>query len=121
MKNIFKKTDSILKKTESAICTAALTVSMAAPALVAQAADGKSLVSSALEVIGVIAFIPAAFYLVMGIYHYAVANSEGDGPATGKATKQIVSGVMIGILAAAMKVAGTPGTAINKLIEGIFG
>lgn len=100
--------------------TLALAYAQMAPAvMLCTDAKGKSLVTSALGFIGTILLVPAAIMLIIGIYHYAMANSEGDGPATSKAAKQIASGIMMGLVAALMKVAGAGG-ALTDLINSIF-
>ncbi len=125
MKKLSDKQKKIVTRVESSILTAATTLAYMAPTLAAYAdptttAGQKNLINSVLGVIGTILIIPAVGVLIFGIYSYAMAHGEGDGPATGKATKQIFAGIMMGVVAGLLKVAGNENSTIGTMINKMF-
>lgn len=61
----------------------------------ALAADAKGLLTKVFQIIAKIITGLGAVYGVLGIVHYAAAQSEGDGPAKNKAMGQIAAGIML--------------------------
>ena len=115
------KFQAITKKLETAVYSLSLSTAVLAPQMMVFAdTTGNNIVKSVLSIVGTIAIIPAIFTLIMGVLHYSTANSEGDGPATSKAIKQIISGVMIGVLAAFLKLASGENNVIGNLVDSMF-
>lgn len=103
MKKISDKTKRLISKAETVMLTASMASAGVVPSLVAFAADGKSMIVTVMSILGTILIIPAAGVLIFGIYNYAMAHAEGDGPASSKAQKQIFAGAMMGVVAFALK------------------
>ncbi len=122
--NVKKKKTTLLTKCESALLlhpeiaktmvAAAVTTSCLLGAQTAfAAADPKALVETILDIISKIIVALGGIIAVIGVINYAVAFSEGDGPAKTKAGQQIGAGVMVILLSIALNAAkGTLATAI---------
>lgn len=55
----------------------------------------KTLLGTILKIIAVLIVVLGLFMSIMGVVHFAQANSEGDGPAKQKAIMQISAGAML--------------------------
>jgi uncharacterized membrane protein YidH (DUF202 family) len=66
--------------------------------MVILAADAGGLLSFIIKTIGVLIIAMGIILTVLGLVHYAAANSEGDGPAKQKAMMQMAAGVMLIVL-----------------------
>lgn len=71
---------------------------MMATTLLAHADAASTLMETFIDILCKIVLVLGAVFVIMGITHYAAANSEGDGPAKNKATMQIASGVILAVL-----------------------
>ncbi len=65
--------------------------------------NAKGLLQTIIGILCVLVTVLGAVFSLMGIIHYASANSEGDGPAKSKAIAQIASGIMLIVLSVALK------------------
>ena len=65
--------------------------------------DGSAALTTALGYLSVPLGLVGGVFLVMGIVHYAGANSDGDGPAKKKATNEIAGGGMVIAIAVVLK------------------
>lgn len=65
--------------------------------------DGTNIADTALDWVGTLAFLPGIFLLATGFIKYGSAHSDGDGPAEKKAIQTIIAGVMIILVAVAVK------------------
>ncbi len=65
--------------------------------------NAKGLLETIIGILCVLVTVLGAVFSLMGIIHYASANSEGDGPAKSKAIAQIASGIMLIVLSVALK------------------
>ena len=67
-------------------------------------ADGAagSLLETVISILCKLVVALGVVLVIMGVIHYAAANSEGDGPAKHKAVMQIASGIMLAILSIAL-------------------
>lgn len=95
--------------------TALTTLIATAPGLLAFAAgnNASQIMETIIKFIGTLVIVLAIMVGIMGIIHYAQANSEGDGPAKQKATMQLASSAMLVIVGIALT-AGAP-TLVNLL------
>ncbi len=48
-----------------------------------------------IKILSTLITVLGAVFSLMGLIHYASANSEGDGPAKQKAVMQLASGIML--------------------------
>ena len=71
--------------------------------MVFAAGTAAELVELIIKIICNLILILGAFLGLMGIIHFASAQSEGDGPAKQKAVMQIASGAMLALLSALVK------------------
>ena len=71
--------------------------------MVFAAGTAVELVELIIKIICNLILILGAFLGLMGIIHFASAQSEGDGPAKQKAVMQIASGAMLALLSALVK------------------
>ncbi len=67
------------------------------------AGSAAELVELIIKIICNLIMILGAFLAIMGIIHFASAQSEGDGPAKQKAVMQIAAGAMLALLSAILK------------------
>lgn len=58
-------------------------------------ADAKDLMNNVIKIIGSIATVLGVGYAAIGIFHFAAANADGDGPAKNKAIQQIAAGAIL--------------------------
>ena len=110
---LLKKVDTTLERVKNRAYCALATFTTGMYAMAASATDTPSpgeaaslnnskitgALKTALHALGSIVAVLGAFFLIMGIIHYASANSEGDGPAKQKATQQMAAGGMVLIVA----------------------
>lgn len=62
----------------------------------------SSLMETVIDILCKLVIVLGAVLCLMGVIHYASANSEGDGPAKQKAIMQIASGIMLVVLSAVL-------------------
>ena len=67
------------------------------------ACDGAAALTTALGYLAIPVGLLGGVFLIMGIIHYAGANSDGDGPAKKKATNEIAGGGMVIAVAVVLK------------------
>ncbi len=66
-------------------------------------ADAASeLMTTIIDILCKLIIVLGAVLALMGVIHYASANSEGDGPAKHKAIMQLAAGLMLVVLAAVL-------------------
>lgn len=92
----------IKTKADSAIIAAATAAGTTAMTNVGSC-DGASALTTALGYLALPIGLLGGVFLVMGIIHYAAANSDGDGPAKKKATNEIAGGGMVIAVAVVLK------------------
>ena len=63
--------------------------------ITALADSAQSLMTIILQILMKLITVLGVIFGIMGVVHYASANSEGDGPAKNKAMAQIAAGVML--------------------------
>ena len=61
--------------------------------------NGTKLFEFAVETISKVMYVPAGFLIVIGIFQWASAPSDGDGPSQKKATNMISAGIMLAVVA----------------------
>lgn len=66
-------------------------------------AGAEDLMKLIVKIIANLIIILGALLAIMGIIHFASAQSEGDGPAKTKAIGQIAAGVMLAVLSMILK------------------
>ena len=81
-------------KNAGTIVTVATTAALMG-ANTAFAADAAGLVTTAFDTIAKLILVPAVFFFLFGLFSYAQAHSEGDGPAMNKAIGKIAAGIMM--------------------------
>ena len=74
-------------------------------ALAGGGSNAGGLFKSLIEVLGKIFTAIGAFLAAVGVAHYAIANSDGDGPAKRKATMEMASGVALILVSVALPAA----------------
>lgn len=94
---------SVKTKADSAIIAAAAAAGTTAMTNVGSCASNTSALTTALGYLAIPVGLLGGVFLVMGIIHYAGANSDGDGPAKKKATNEIAGGGMVVAVAVALK------------------
>lgn len=94
---------NIKTKADSAIIAAAAAAGTTAMTNVGSCASNTGALSNALGYLAVPVGLLGGVYLVLGIVHYAGANSDGDGPAKKKATNEIAGGGMVVAIAVVLK------------------
>ena len=94
---------SIKTKADSAIIAAAAAAGTTAMTNVGSCASNKQALINALGYLAIPVGLLGGVYLIMGIVHYAGANSDGDGPAKKKATNEIAGGGMVVAIAVVLK------------------
>jgi uncharacterized membrane protein YidH (DUF202 family) len=97
---LIERKNDVMKKMEtaSAMLTAAALPVLSSPVMmttVYAASSGADLMKTIIKMISVLIIALGIVFAVLGLVHYAAANSEGDGPAKQKAMMQLASGVMI--------------------------
>lgn len=93
---------SIKTKADSAIIAAAAAAGTTTMTNVGSC-DGAGALKTALGYLAVPVGLLGGVYLIMGIVHYAGANSDGDGPAKKKAKDEIAGGGMVVAIAVVLK------------------
>lgn len=118
MKRFFQKADQTFSKVSAPIVAAAMTVATLSSSLITFATQTKSknALNSLLEILGLPVIVFGGFLSIMGIVHYAAANSEGDGPAKHKGVMQIASGIMVIVIGVLLKTDGFQGF-VNNLFS----
>lgn len=94
---------SIKTKADSAIIAAAAAAGTTAMTNVGSCASNTGALTTALGYLAIPIGLLGGVFLIMGIIHYAGANSDGDGPAKKKATNEIAGGGMTVAVALALK------------------
>jgi uncharacterized membrane protein YidH (DUF202 family) len=96
---LIERKNDVMKKMEtaSAMLTAAALPVLSSPVMMTTvyASSGADLMKTIIKMISVLIIALGIVFAVLGLVHYAAANSEGDGPAKQKAMMQLASGVMI--------------------------
>ena len=98
---LIERKNDVMKKMEtaSAMLTAAALPVLSSPVMMttvyASSGAGHDLMETIIKMISVLIIALGIIFAVLGLVHYAAANSEGDGPAKQKAMMQLASGVMI--------------------------
>ena len=96
---LIERKNDVMKKMEtaSAMLTAAALPVLSSPVMMTTvyASSGADLMKTIIKMISVLIIALGIIFAVLGLVHYAAANSEGDGPAKQKAMMQLASGVMI--------------------------
>lgn len=93
---------NIKTKADSAIIAAATAAGTTAMTNVGSC-DGAAALTTALSYLAIPVGLLGGVFLIMGIIHYAGANSDGDGPAKKKATNEIAGGGMVIAVAVVLK------------------
>ena len=112
---VAKALNGIKQKYYAAMATGFCAVAGATNTVMAADSGAKQLMKTALDIIGKICIVPAAFFLIAGIMQYASAHSDGDGPGTKKAIGMISAGIMIAVAAAILLNGSTQETFANLL------
>lgn len=94
---------SVKTKADSAIIAAAAAAGTTAMTNVGSCASNTGALTTALGYLAIPIGLLGGVFLIMGIIHYAGANSDGDGPAKKKATNEIAGGGMVVAVAVALK------------------
>ena len=97
---LIERKNDVMKKMEtaSAMLTAAALPVLSSPVMmttVYASSGAQDLMKTIIKMISVLIIALGIIFAVLGLVHYAAANSEGDGPAKQKAMMQLASGVMI--------------------------
>lgn len=96
---LIERKNDVMKKMEtaSAMLTAAALPVLSSPVMMTTvyASSGADLMKTIIKMVSVLIIALGIIFAVLGLVHYAAANSEGDGPAKQKAMMQLASGVMI--------------------------
>ena len=95
-----------IQAAKNAVITA-LTFATLTSVNVVFANDASSLFGLILDILSKIFLAIGVFLAIMGVAHYAIANSDGDGPAKRKATMEMASGVAVVVISAAIDHAST--------------
>lgn len=82
----------------NSVTTAIVTSNVMMAALADNTGNVSRIMSFIVRVIGALITALALFFAIMGLVHYAQANSEGDGPGKQKAVMQMAAGVMLLLL-----------------------
>lgn len=94
---------SVKTKADSAIIAAAAAAGTTAMTNVGSCASNTGALTTALGYLAIPIGLLGGVFLIMGIIHYAGANSDGDGPAKKKATNEFAGGGMVVAVAVALK------------------
>ena len=99
MKNRLCKVSKFTHKIQNLALSASLALGASMCAMSAYAdPNAKTAMSEAVVMIGKVVCIPGVLFLILGVVHYASANSEGDGPAKHKAIQQMAGGLTMSLI-----------------------
>ena len=99
---IYLKNRVLQTKNAPIVAYSLIAIDMSARNLV-HAAEATELVEMIIQIIANLIMILGAILAIIGVVHYATAQSEGDGPAKQKAVMQIAAGSMVALLSMILK------------------